>query len=353
MPFVPEDGKPESGRLDLGICDAGQEFSPASCGEALVSKTLWMFGLAWLLALSTATQSQQPQAPAADYPSWAFPLKVERPFPPEGPEPRTLAGSPRKYTQQQIDDLLNPPDWFPDQRPDPPAIVLNGHGDALACGACHLMSGLGHPESTDLTGLTAAYMVQQMKDFRSGARIDMARMNKISRAVSDEESQQAAAWFAKLKPRPFNRVVEADTVPKTFVGNGRMRFVEPGGGTEPIGNRIITVPEDQVRARLRDPNSGFIAYAPVGSIAKGKELADTGGTGRTVPCATCHGPDLRGVGNVPRLAGVHPIYLTRQLYGFRDGTRNGASAPLMKPATDRLTDEDIVNLSAYLGSLAP
>jgi len=56
---------------------------------------------------------------------------------------------------------------------------------------------------------------------------------------------------------------------------------------------------------------------------------------------------------VPRLAGVHPIYLTRQLYGFRDGTRNGASAPLMKPATDRLTDEDIVNLSAYLGSLAP
>jgi cytochrome c553 len=318
-----------------------------------VSKAVLAFGFVWLLMLSTATQPQQTQAPAADYPLWAFPLKVERPFPPEGPEPKTLAGSPKKYTQQQIDDLLHPPDWFPDQRPDPPAIVLKGHGDALACGACHLMSGLGHPESTDLTGLTAAYMVQQMKDFRSGARIDVPRMNKIARAVSEDESQQAAAWFATLKPRPFSRVVEADTVPMTFLGDGRMRFVEPGGGTEPIGNRIITVPEDQARARLRDPNSGFIAYVPVGSIAKGKELAETGGSGRTVPCATCHGTDLRGVGNVPRLAGVHPIYLARQLYRFRDGTRNGALAPLMKPAADRLTDEDIVNLSAYLGSLAP
>ena len=321
--------------------------------EVLVSKTVWGFGLASLLALSTTTQSQELQAPAADYPSWAFPLKVERPFPPEGPETRTLAGSPRKYTQQQIDDLLNPPDWFPDQRPDPPAIIFKGHDEALACSACHLMSGLGHPESADLTGLTAAYMVQQMKDFKAGTRIDVPRMNKIAGAVSEDESQQAAAWFARLKPRPFNRVVEADSVPKTFVGNGRMRFVEPDGGTEPIGNRIITVPEDQARARLRDPDSGFIAYVPVGSIAKGKELAETGGNGRTLACSICHGANLTGVGNVPRLAGVHPIYAARQLYRFRDGTRNGASAPLMKPAADRLTDEDIVNLSAYLGSLAP
>ncbi len=318
-----------------------------------MSKTVCVFVLAWLLMLSTATQSQQPEAPAAEYPSSAFPLKVEKRLPPAGPELQTLAGSPARYTQEQIDNLLNPPDWFPDQRPEPPAIVLKGHGDALACGACHLLSGLGHPESADLTGLTVAYMVQQMKDFRADSRIDVPRMNKIAKAVSENESLQAATWFAKLKPRPFTRVVEADMVPKTFVGDGRMRFVEPDGGTEPIGNRIITLPEDQARARLRDPNSGFIAYVPVGSIAKGRELAESGGIGRTVPCVICHGPDLRGVGNVPRLAGIHPIYIARQLYRFRDGTRNGTEAAMMKPAADRLTDEDIVNLSAYLGSLAP
>jgi cytochrome c553 len=316
-----------------------------------VRRTLWDLGVAGLLAVSTAAQSQQ-QAPAAGHPSWAFPLKVERAFPPEGPEPKTLGDSAKRYTQAQVDDLLNPPDWFPDQRPDPPAIVLKGHDDALACGACHLMSGLGHPESADLTGLTVAYMVQQMNDFRTGRRVDVPRMNKIAKATPEQESQQAAEWFAKLAPRAFTRVIEADTVPRTFLGDGRMRFVEPGGGTEPIGNRIISLPEDQARARLRDPNSGFIAYVPVGSIAKGRELAGTGG-GRTLACAACHGQDLKGAGDVPRLAGVHPIYVARQLYRFRDGTRNGVGAALMKPAADSLTDEDIVNLSAYLGSLAP
>lgn len=314
-------------------------------------KALAWFAVAPLLVLSATPQSQQ-QAATSGYPSWAFPLKVERPFPPEGPTPKILPGSSKTYTQGQVDDLLNPPDWFPDRRPDPPPIVVEGHGDALACGACHLMSGLGHPESADLTGLTVAYMVQQMKDFRAGSRIDVPRMNKIAKATSEQESRQAAEWFAKLTPRPFTRVIEAGTVPITFLGDGRMRFVEPDGSSEPIANRIITVPEDQARARLRDPDSGFIAYVPVGSIAKGRELAATGGA-RTLACAACHGLELKGAGDVPRLAGVHPIYIARQLYRFRDGTRNGAGAALMKPAADRLTNEDIVNLSAYLGSLAP
>jgi cytochrome c553 len=77
------------------------------------------------------------------------------------------------------------------------------------------------------------------------------------------------------------------------------------------------------------------------------------GEGRTVPCVTCHGADLKGVGNVPRLAGIHPIYIVRQLYRFRDGTRNGAQAVLMKPVVMSLSDEDIVNVSVYLGSLEP
>ena len=110
-----------------------------------------------------------------------------------------------------------------------------------------------HPESADLSGLTVAYMVQQMKDFKAGSRIDVPRMNKIAKEVSEEESRQAAEWFAQLKPRRFTRVIESETVPMTFVGNGRMRFVEPEG-TEPTGNRIITVPEDQSAARLRDPS---------------------------------------------------------------------------------------------------
>jgi cytochrome c553 len=313
-----------------------------------VRQLIWP--LAGVVTLVLSVGAQQPPAPAG--PSWAFPV-TNGALPAEEPGPKSVPGSGRSYTPAQIDDLLNPPDWLPDQHAPAPAIVQKGHGAALACGSCHLMSGEGHPESAGMTGFTAAYIVQQMADFKSGARKDAARMNGIAKEVSDEEARQAADWFAALKPMPWTKVVEAETVPVTFVGQGRMRFLKPGGGTEPIGNQIVTVPEDVERARSRDPRSGFVAYVPKGSIAKGKALVETGGSGKTIACGICHGDAMKGLGNVPRLAGLHPIYLARQLYLFKDGRRNGVDAQLMKKPVARLADEDIVALAAYLASLAP
>jgi len=141
-------------------------------------------------------------------------------------------------------------------------------------------------------------------------------------------------------------------VPKTFVGGGRMRYASPEGGTEPLGNRIITLPADQSRVTNRDPHSGFIAYVPVGSIKKGETLVKTGG-GKSVACGICHGETLRGLGNVPRLAGRHPAYIARQLYMFKDSRRNGADSMLMKRPVASLTDDDILSISAYVASLPP
>jgi len=312
-------------------------------------KIVWAVVALLVPVLSVVARSQQP---AGKDLSWAFPV-INGALPAEESGPKNVPGSAKSYTPAQIDDLLNPPDWFPDEHPPAPPIVQKGHGAALACGSCHLMSGHGHPESAGMNGFTADYIVQQMADFKSGVRKDAARMNGIAKALSDEESRQAAEWFALLKPAPWTKVIEAETVPKTIVAQGRMRFVQPGGGTEPIGNRIITVPQDEGKARSRDPRSGFIAYVPPGSIAKGKALVETGGSGRTIACSICHGDALKGLGNVPRLAGLHPIYVARQLYLFKDGNRNGVDAQLMKKTVAQLTDEDIVFLAAYLGSLAP
>jgi cytochrome c553 len=314
-----------------------------------MKKIVWVVVVAWLPVMSIAVSSQQQ---AGKDLSWAFPV-INGALAAEEAGPKSVPGSAKSYTPAQIDDLLNPPDWFPDQHAPAPAIVQKGHDAALACGSCHLMSGLGHPESADVAGFATGYIVQQMADFKSGARKDSARMNGIAKAMTDEESQQAADWFAAVKPQVWTKVTEAATVPKTIVGQGRMRFLAPGGGTEPIGNRIITVPEDQERARSRDPRSGFIAYVPVGSIAKGKALVETGGSGKTVACSICHGDALKGLGNVPRLAGLHPIYIARQLYLFKDGSRNGIDAQLMKRSVAQLTDEDIVALAAYFGSMVP
>ena len=314
-------------------------------------RIVWVLAVALLYVFSVGVATQQP--PAADDMSWALPDRVEREIP-DDPAPKRAPDSTRTYTDEQIGDLRNPPDWYPDQHPTPPEIVVKGEGDAMACGSCHLMSGLGHPESSDLTGLTVPYIVQQMIDFKSGARQDPTgkRMNGIANALTDEQVSQAAEYFESLPRRPFQEVIEADMVPVTFLGNGRMRFADPSGAMEPIAGRIITVPENMARARLRDPYSGFVNYVPVGSIARGKELVETGG-GKTVGCGICHGTDLKGQGATPRLAGVHPVYTFRQLYWFKDGTRNGTDAALMKPIVDPLELEDMVAISAYLASLAP
>ena len=313
--------------------------------------TVVMTGFGLIVAATMVVQSQAPPQVIPHDPAWAFPI-TEKQLPAEDATPKSVPGSSKTYVSKEIDDLLNPPDWFPNEHPPAPTIVQKGHGDALACGVCHLMNGLGHPESAGVAGFTARYIAQQMADFKSGVRKDLAgRMNTIANALSEQETREAADWFASLTPKPFTTVKEAAMVPKTFVGNGRMRFKLETGGTEPIGNRIITVPDDQDRVRHRDPHTGFTAYVPPGSIARGRALAQTGGNGKTIACATCHGEGLRGLGNVPHLAGLHPIYVARQLYLFKDGTRHGVDAELMKKPVAKLTDADILALAAYVGSL--
>jgi cytochrome c553 len=245
-------------------------------------------------------------------------------------------------------------DWFPDRHAPMPRIVRDGTTNGgFACGSCHLANGLGHPESSDMAGLPADYIVKAMREYRSGLRKDPVRMTGIGAATSEDEVREAAQWFASLKPSTirWTRVIETKTVPKTYLGQGRMRFVDPdAAGTEPLGERIISLPEDATRARRRDPSSGFVAYVPVGSVERGKKLATSVG-GKTLQCVICHGDGLRGVGNIPRIAGQHPIYIVRQLYAFKNGNNNGPEAQLMKAVVANITDKDIIDLASYVGSL--
>jgi cytochrome c553 len=127
-----------------------------------------------------------------------------------------------------------------------------------------------------------------------------------------------------------------------------------GGATEPIGDRIIEVPEFPERTDLRDPRAGFIAYVPPGAIARGRALATDGLPGKpATACAICHGADLRGLGPVPGIAGRSPSYQVRQLYDMQAGTRRGAWPSLMKPVVDGMTAEQMLAVAAYAASRAP
>jgi cytochrome c553 len=308
-------------------------------------------------AASAFAQSAGPATPgstAAPLPDWAYPAN-----PPlaafDATEEKTLPGSNRKYTQAAVENDFAPPDWFPEDHPPMPAVVADGRPPAVkACSKCHVTTGGGHPESSDLAGLPEAYIVRQMADFRDGRRkgARAGSMCPIAKAVTDDEVREAARYYAAL-PRPsWNKVVETDTVPKTELRTGGMRFAVAGGDNEPIGSRIIELPQVPERAHLRDSRFGFVANVPVGSVARGEALVK-GGDGRTVPCASCHGADLKGLGEVPHLTGRSPMYVFRQLNDIKIGARAGSNAELMQPVVAKLNQDDMLAIAAYLATLSP
>ncbi len=315
----------------------------------------WIAVPSLVLLVALVGPAQTPLTVPNGLPSWAFniPDKVQ---PPGSPEPKGVVrvpGSPVEYDAAKIAGNANPPDWFPTEHGPAPRIVKGEAGVAImACGSCHLMSGQGHPEAADIAGLPVEYLIRQMNYFKSGARKDDSRMGPIAKATSDEDVRRSAEYYAALKPSTFVKVIETATPPKTYVNTaGRHRIPLPGGGTEPIGSRIIQVPEDAMRTQLRDPHSGYIAYVPPGSIEKGEALVKTGGSGKTIACAICHGDDLKGLGEVPRIAGMQPVYVARQLICLQNGSSAGTAAALMKKVVAKLSEEDIIAISAYLGSL--
>lgn len=298
-------------------------------------------------------------------PPWAF--TINTPAPPGAapaapaapdPAPRRVPGSDRAFTVAETRDAFSPPDWHPDGHPPMPTSVAHGRKPEMrACGFCHLTNGQGRPENASLAGLPAAYIIQQMADFASGARKSsepkMGPPNAMiadAKAATDAEVREAAAYFASFPYRKWIRVVETVDVPSTRIA-GWMHV--PSSGTEPLGRRIVETPEDLARTELRDGASGFVAYVPVGSIKAGETLATTGGNGRTQACGVCHGADLKGLGPVPPLAGRSPSYTVRQLFDFQQGNRQGAWSALMKAAVEQLTVDDMIDLAAYTASLEP
>jgi cytochrome c553 len=316
-------------------------------------------GLGLAVALSAASIATWAQADDAP-PAWAYAVNPPdfKPKPDDG-TPRHVPDSTAAFTVSQARDLFSALDWHPSDHPPLPDIVSHGRKpDVMACGVCHRADGPGGPENVGIAGLPAQYILQQMADFKSGARttsvperIPPQLMIKTAKGINDTEIAQAAAYFSGLKPRAVIKVVETETVPKTGVA-GWFLATLPGDETEPIAGRIIEVPEDLERFEMRDARSRFVAYVPPGSVEQGRQLA-TAGNGKSAPCTTCHGPELSGVGPIPGIAGRSPSYLVRQLYDFQHGARAGPWSPLMAPNVSSLTLGDMVALAAYAASLPP
>ncbi len=326
----------------------------ATAVQAADAPPPWAYGF-------TSPPPSSPPAALANAPAPAAP--------PDNTIKHTLPGSGLSFTRAQIANRYGPADWFPEDHPAMPDIVAHGKESAqpqvYACSLCHLPNGNGRPENANITGLSYEYIVQQLIDFRNGARktsdprkANTALMAGFTKSMTDEDIKAAATYFTAIPAKPWIKVVEAESVPKSRPNGGI--FIALAGadaGVEPLGDRIIETPVNAEDTEIRrNPRSGFIAYVPPGSLKKGEALVTSGttaGGGKVTACTACHGADLRGLGPVPRLAGRSPSYLARQLYDMQHGNRAGTWTPLMAPVVANLGPDDLLTAAAYLASLQP
>ena len=110
--------------------------------------------------------------------------------------------------------------------------------------------------------------------------------------------------------------------------------------------------KDSLKASVADY---FSHQTPTPSQPKSGKLAEMGAhlfangdpANNIQTCQSCHGKHGEGQGNVPRLAGQHRDYLKAQLSNFNMAIRDNA---IMHPVADKLSDDQIDSLVAYLGA---
>src|SRR4051795_11244342 len=148
-----------------------------------------------LLMMRMATAADGP-------PAWAYPLNNPHYKPPVDDGklvrvPDSMAG----YTWGQLRTRFIAPIWHPSDHAPLPDIVANGRKpDVFACGFCHRADGPGGPENADLASLPRSYFIQQMAEYKRGARVPSAPsrlppalMIGLSKPITDAEVEAAAA----------------------------------------------------------------------------------------------------------------------------------------------------------------
>jgi cytochrome c553 len=170
------------------------------------------------------------------------------------------------------------------------------------CTDCHGSSGQGYSgyySMPRLAGQTTEYLVRQLRAFAEGSRdrnigINMSRVHGLSPGMRTA----LAIHFRGLNPRPFGR-------------------------------------------------------GPQGLVAEGKKIYEEGVPEANVPaCAACHGPDAKGNGENPRLAGQLYSYTVKVMVNWdRERGQHDDKAAVMQPTLRNITKSQISAVAAYVSGL--
>lgn len=94
-----------------------------------------------------------------------------------------------------------------------------------------------------------------------------------------------------------------------------------------------------------------VVIAAISSPAIAEGNAEAGKT-KIIVCSACHGMDGNSMIDMyPKLAGQHATYLQKQLHDFRSaaqtGGKDGRMDPIMSGMAMPLSDQDILDITAY------
>jgi cytochrome c553 len=175
-----------------------------------------------------------------------------------------------------------------------PAKVDYGQRFAQVCAACHGANGRSDtPGVPVLAGQHSLYAITQLFLFREGRRNNEA-MTAVAKTLTDDDLRGFSDYIGTLPPVPA-----------------------PAPATPPDAARM----------------------------AKGKALAEQN------KCLFCHGADLGGGQQVPRIAGQREEYLQASLRGFQSGKR-AAYTQAMPSAVSQIPVDDLDTL-AYFAARFP
>ena len=183
--------------------------------------------------------------------------------------------------------------------------LLMAQGDAAAgqaksalCATCHGADGNSQiPMNPKLAGQSAAYLIKQLQDYKSGERQNPT-MSAMVGSLSDQDIADIAAWYSSQE---------------VTLGGADPAKLELGESLYRAGNSDLSV----------------------------------------AACSACHGPTGAGNGpaGFPSLSGQHVEYTLAQLRAFRSGERTNDSSAMMRTVAERLTDAELEALASYVSGL--
>lgn len=296
------------------------------------------------------------------------------------------------------------------------ASALEGNADAgktkaAMCGACH--GATGHslsPTYPNLAGQKAAYIVQQLTDFKSGARTNMM-MAPMAANLSEQDMADLAAYFSTQERSSKKAAASGDSSAPAAASAGSVDIVTStpakglyagdvkagqqksgmcaschgADGNSPIaiypnlagqsasylakqladfksGNRVNPTMAGMVAGLspqdMNDLAAYFAVQTPTAGQGEGSDIGHKLYLGGDVnkgitACVACHGVNGKGMAQAgfPALAGQNAAYLKTQLTTFREGSRGNDRNNMMRNIAIKLSDSDIDELVKYMSSL--